>query len=59
MAWFKKYYGLPGQPYPLNVRAPFLPDTSQCLLNVELLLDRPFLDRNNLYQRVRKCIRNK
>ena len=59
MQLLSAYSALPGHPYPLNVRVPFVPDLMHSQIHLDLPTDKPFLERHNLYQRVRKCIRNK
>ena len=54
-----EYSSLPGQPYPLNVRVPFQPKLDSALFSDFGPADIPFANRHNLYQRVRKCLRNK
>ena len=54
-----EYASLPGQPYPLNVRVPYNPKLDNACITDFGPPDIPFADRNNLYQRVRKCLRNK
>ena len=54
-----KILSLPGQPYPLNVRVPFNPKLDSALISDSGPPDLSFPARHNLYQRVRKCLRNK
>lgn len=47
------------QVYPLNVRAPFVPNLNSAEIEIDTTSDLPFSARHNLYQRVKKCIRLK
>ena len=53
----KNYAALPGQ-HPLNVRLPIQPDFSNPLLAIPLPEEISFGKRHNLYQRVKRCIRD-
>lgn len=59
MQMLTRYSALPGHPYPLNVRAPFEPDFAKSQIDFDLPNEMSFQERHNLYQRLRKCIRNK
>ena len=54
-----QYSSMAGQPYPLNVRVPFQPKLDSAILTDLGPPDMSFSKRHNLYQRVRKCLRNK
>ena len=57
MQLLRTYATIPEQPYPLNVRLPFVPNLSEPILVTPLPDDIPFLKRQNLYQKVKKCLR--
>ena len=57
MQLLREYASTPEQPYPLNVRLPFVPNLSNLILAESLPVDLPFPKRQNLYQRVKKCLR--
>lgn len=56
MQILRDYASTPGQPYPLNVRLPFVPNLSCPIFGHHLPADIPFSQRQNLYQRVEKRI---
>lgn len=59
MQILKDYASSPGQPYPLNLRIPFLPNLSCSIMTESMPSELPFMKRHNLYQRVNKCLRLK
>lgn len=50
----KEYAAMPGQLYPLNVRIPFVPNLECSLVATPMPTDLSFLNRHNVYQRVKK-----
>ena len=56
MQILKDYSSTPGQPYPLNVRLPFVPNLDSSAIEDAMPSELPFMKRHNLYQRVKKML---